>query len=433
LFAVTTLALAGEPAEPLPAAGAAPESVDILRGQKDGAIQVIVRGQGADRVKFSVKNTSAKRLRVVIPPGLVASSALGQGPGGGGGGGFQSMGLGLPTNSPGSFGQFHSQSEQAGFQSIGLQGKDNGPDGVLVAAGGSADFIVPSVCLNFGIATPTPRNIFKLMTVEDYTTDARARKALKSAAVLGTSQGVAQAAMWNVFNGMSFEQIAIQAAKYVNVHEITLAARFVAALDASSNSDDLIEPAYFSQGRILVRVQGDASVAKDVRRLSDQLEPQRILGLPVRIVDDIPPSESTVASLFLDIALTSTSPRQTNARVTVRHSSLVSGWRLLGSPSLKLEGHASDLTGAALVKEVDRAIGSTFVFLRPTRHTPGMTTFRIENRLPFTIAGLRIRTGRTEDAGAVTLERLGLGPARSAVAPIPTGVGVVEKVELNGL
>ena len=52
---------------------------------------------------MTIKNTSAERLNVVLPPGLVASSAVGQagGGGGGGGGGFQSMGLGAGDQPPG--------------------------------------------------------------------------------------------------------------------------------------------------------------------------------------------------------------------------------------------------------------------------------------------------------------------------------------------
>ena len=63
--------------------------------RKAGDLAVEVRGAGQDRVKMTVKNTSARRLKVVLPPGLVASSAAGQGRG------FQSMGLGSVSNRAG--------------------------------------------------------------------------------------------------------------------------------------------------------------------------------------------------------------------------------------------------------------------------------------------------------------------------------------------
>jgi hypothetical protein len=435
LLAGTATTRAGEPAEPLPAPNAATQTVEILQGQKEGAIQVVVRGQGADRVKFNIKNNSGKRLRVVIPPGLVAASNVAQAGGAGGGGpGFQSMGLGLPTNAPGSFGQFRNattETEAEGFRSVPLQAGP-APDGVIVPENKDVTFIVPSVCLNFGVNTPTARNIFKLMTVESYTQDERARKALKSAAILGTSQGVAQAAMWHVFNGMSFEQIATEAAKYVNVHEVALAARFIAVLD-ESDSRNLVDPAYLEQGRVLVRIQGDPAFAKEVGRLHDQFETLSLLGLPVRVVDEIPTSDSAVSSLFVDIVLTGSAPKQTSGRLVVRHASPLHGWTQLGSPAFKVDGHISTLDGKALADAADRTLAAAFVNARPTRQTPGLTAFRIDNRLPFTISSLRIRTGRSEDAGTVTLDRLGLGPARSTVTSLPAAMGVVEKVVLNGL
>src|SRR5262245_42935121 len=64
------------------------ETVDLLKASKAGDLGVVARGQGQDRVRLSIHNTSAKRLNVVLPPGLVASSAAGQR-----GGGLQSMGL----------------------------------------------------------------------------------------------------------------------------------------------------------------------------------------------------------------------------------------------------------------------------------------------------------------------------------------------------
>ena len=58
------------------------------------------RGNGEDKVHSDLRNTSSERLNVVLPAGLVASAGSGQF------GGFQSMGLGVPTDNAGSFGEF---------------------------------------------------------------------------------------------------------------------------------------------------------------------------------------------------------------------------------------------------------------------------------------------------------------------------------------
>ncbi|MFO0910566.1 MAG: hypothetical protein U0794_19840 [Isosphaeraceae bacterium] len=82
--------------EQAPRPVAATETVSVLDARKAGDLAVEVRGAGQDRVKMTLKNTSNRRLNIVVPPGLVASSTAGQR-----GGGFQSMGLGLVSNKPG--------------------------------------------------------------------------------------------------------------------------------------------------------------------------------------------------------------------------------------------------------------------------------------------------------------------------------------------
>src|SRR5437763_672055 len=114
------------------------------------------------------------------------------------------------------------------------------------------------------------------MDVDAYTPDARVRKALKSLATIGTSQGVAQATMWHVCNGMSFDQIARQSVKLINSHELAQAARFVEAVDLASS--DVVDADYFQQGRILVRVSGEGLTAKDAKRLSGELDGVRMMG-----------------------------------------------------------------------------------------------------------------------------------------------------------
>ena len=76
---------------------------------------------------------------------------------------------------------------------------------VTVPVGQRVEIAIPAVCLNYGSPTPTPRDKFELMDVDDYSRDPRVRKALRSLATMGTSHGVAQAAMWHLCNGVPFE------------------------------------------------------------------------------------------------------------------------------------------------------------------------------------------------------------------------------------
>lgn len=433
LFACSMLSLArpslaDEPA-PSPSAdpGVASESVRILDAQKSGDLEVSIRGSGeANHVRFVVTNKSARRLNVVMPPGLVAAASSGQA--------FQSMGLGTPTDQPGRFGQFtrspQADTDSPGFRSVPATAPEAA--GLAISPGQTAQFDVPSVCLNFGIPTPTSRNTFTLMDVDDYTQDPRARKALRSLATLGTSQGVAQAVAWNVFNGMTYGQMAKLATQYLNPAEITVAARFVDALDASG-THELVDPAYFREGRILVRVKGEGTLAKVATRLGGELEGSQILGLPAQVVGDVDASYSRPSSMLIDVQLASDAAGRVRARALVRVNSVLGGWTRLGVADLAQDVDPMAITGETLADLIDRGVSSTFVTATPARRGTGSTTLRIVNRLPFTLEGVVVRTSRDEDAPRITFDDLGVGPNRAAMAKIQAPVGIVERVVLNGL
>jgi len=419
-----------EPAEPPPATAA--ETVKILEAQKAGDLKVEARGHGQERVRISLRNTSAKRLNVVLPPGLVAASATGQGrPAGGAGGGFQSMGLGSPVNQPGSFGQFRGAESDAGFQSIPVEGNVRVPS-VAVPPGQTVELTLPAVCLNFGLPTPTGRDKFVLKNVDDYSGDVRVRKALRSLATYGTSQGVAQAVMWKVCNDVPFDLMIAQAGKLINVHEVGLAARFVEALDAS-NDGELVDPAYLTEARLFLRVDGEATLAADAKRLGEALDGHRLLGLPVRLTEGNQPPPASAPALLVNVVLSSGKAGETRGRVVLSRASLEGRWSVMGKTNFTNSTAASVLEGAALAKTLDRAIASAFVSVKPARRAVGSTTLKIENHLPFTLANVVLKAGTSSGSPSVPYKALGVGPGRSALAPIQAPTGTVERVELNGL
>jgi hypothetical protein len=72
-------------------------SLNLLEGLRSGQLEVQAEGTGDGRMAISVTNRTRKALKVVLPPGLVASGASGQfgGMGGFGGGGMGGMGGGM--------------------------------------------------------------------------------------------------------------------------------------------------------------------------------------------------------------------------------------------------------------------------------------------------------------------------------------------------
>lgn len=422
LASIATAVHAGEPAEPLPGESSRTESVSVLNAARDGLLDLTARGAGETHVKLTMKNTSGRRLNVVIPAGLVAAASVGQG--------FQSMGLGTPTQHTGSFGAFQG-SAPSGFQAVPVAASRE-PSGVAVPAGETIELSLPSVCLNYGVPTPTPRDRFRLVEVEEYTQDVRARKALHSLATLGTSQKVAQAVAWNVFNGMSFAQIHGARPAGFNAHELALAGRFIDALDSSSGSS-LVEPDSFRQNRVFVQITGAGAMEKDAVRLAKELDGQTLLGLPIRVVSEQPGTDVGPSALFLNVTLTNAANGQVRGRVQARGHSIQPGWFPLGNAAIADDTPAAQLDAASLAAIIDRAVSTSFVNVRATKRSAGSTSLRLENRLPFTIANVVLRTGRGEDAGRIAAEGLGIGPARTGITNVPAASAVVERIELNGL
>jgi hypothetical protein len=404
----------------------ATETVELLEANQAGDLNLVARGQGQDRVLVTIRNTSSKRLNVIIPPGLVAAGAPGQA-----GRGLQSMGLAAPSNRLGSFGQFQSIDRRCGLKSVPVEDSSR-YTATTVPIGERVDLTIPAVCLNFGLPTPSPRDTFTLMDVEDYSTDPRVRKSLRSLALLGTSQGIAQAVMWRVCNNLSFETMGARAGKIMNEYEIALAARFVEVLDASTESE-LVDPASLTEGRVFLRIQGEGALARDAKRLNDQFESLHLLGLPVRVLDSDELPSAPAPSLLVKVVLTDTKIGETRGRVGVSYCSQAGQWLPLGTNSFEDGSSLAVLDGATLSRGLDRAIAAAFVTVKPAHRSTGSTTLKVVNRLPFTLAALTVKAGNSAGAPTVPFEGIGVGPARSALLPIQAATASVDRVELNGL
>ena len=85
-----------------PAVGAEPSkaadevvTIDVLQGIRSGELTATAEGSGDGRMTLNLTNRSPRKLRVVLPPGLIASGVSGQFGGMGGmGGGMGGMGMG---------------------------------------------------------------------------------------------------------------------------------------------------------------------------------------------------------------------------------------------------------------------------------------------------------------------------------------------------
>jgi hypothetical protein len=91
------------------------------------------------------------------------------------------------------------------------------------------------------------------------------------------------------------------------------------------------------------------------------------------------------------------------------------------------------LDAESLVQNLESELVRAFVTVAPARRTVSSTTMRIENRLPFTLASVRLRAGTSPGAPTVPFAAVGVGPARSALLPIQAAKAVILSADLNGL
>jgi hypothetical protein len=415
-----------------PPAEVATETVDLLQAGKAGDLTVTARGHGQDKVRMSLRNTTKRRLNVIVPPGLVAASKVGQAGAGGGGRGMQSIGLGAVTNREGAFGEFQAEAPAGGLRSVPTTGEPRSRS-VAVPPGETVDLTIPGVCLNYGLPAPTPRDTLTVMDVDQYTNDPRVRKALRSLATYGTSHGVAQAVMWRLCNDLSFEAMMENGGKLINLPEIALAARFVEALDESA-SPEMLDRSALTGSRILVQIEGQGPLARDAQRLSGQLAGLRVLGLPLKVVEGETMPPCAAPALALRVVLTSAKTGETRGRIVVTACSQADAWSPLGSAAFRENSSISVVDGATLARAIDRAVSGAFVTVKPARRAVGSTTLKLENRLPFTVSNVVVRAGHSLGDPSVPFEAVGVGPARSALLPIQAATAsLVEHVELNGL
>ncbi len=265
------------------------------------------------------------------------------------------------SNRLGSFGQFRRAESDEGPQSVANNGSSLGPS-MTIPAGESLDVNVTAVCLNYGLPTPTLRDRFTLMDVDDYSTDNRVRRSLRSLCRIGTSQGVAQAVMWRVCNDLTFEAMAAQASKVINEYEIALAARFIGVLDETADAV-LVDPRALSENRMFVKIQGEGALISEAERLSRQVESCRLLGLAAQAVDDDQPP-SAPAALFINVVLSDSKHGDTQGRIMVSYSLTADQWVPLGKATFRDTSSVSMLDGKALAQIIDRAIGASFVTVK---------------------------------------------------------------------
>lgn len=199
------------------------ESVDMFDAMAAGDIEVIVKPKDSSEANFIVKNNSDRPLAIKMPPafaGVPVMKQIGGGGFGGGGGGLGGGGGGLGGGG-GGFGTGGGQGFGGGFGGGGGGGGFGGGGGGLGGGGfggggaGGGVFNIPpgrdgkvsiqAFCLEHGKPDPRPRMDYTIAPIETLSKDPSVIEICKMVAAGEIPQNVAQAAAWNVANGLSWE------------------------------------------------------------------------------------------------------------------------------------------------------------------------------------------------------------------------------------
>lgn len=201
------------------------EHMDVFEGIEKGVLDVRMIPNDAMGGNVLVENKGDKPLNVDFPAAFVGKQILKQGFGGGqqggGGGGF---GGGQQGGGQGGGGQ---QSQGGGGQG-GQQGGGGGfggGGGQQGGGGGGGFFSVPTdriirfkylaVCLEHGKPEPTPRSVYRMVKVDEFSTNPVLEETLKMVANGQLDPQAAQAATWHLTDKMSWEQLAAKSIPHI--------------------------------------------------------------------------------------------------------------------------------------------------------------------------------------------------------------------------
>jgi hypothetical protein len=187
-------------------------TVDLFDAIEEGTIETTVIAKSSNEANLFLTNNSAAPLNVKIPQAVVAIQVLkqffpqgnrpggNQGPGGPGG---NTMGQGQPIGG----GPQNGIGNQNG-QQINGPGMNNPQIGIFsVPSHKTVQVPLKTVCLAHGKPDPRPRMTYKLVKLEDYTSDPALRETLKLVAADDTDLQTVQAAVWHVTDKMSWKDL----------------------------------------------------------------------------------------------------------------------------------------------------------------------------------------------------------------------------------
>lgn len=198
------------------------EHMDVFEGIEKGILEVKMIPNDAMGGNLLIDNKGDKPLNVDFPAAFVGKQVLKQFGGGGGGqqggfggGGQQGGGQGGGQQQQGGGGQGGQQGGGGGFGGGGQQGGGGGGGFFSVPTDRIIRFKYLAVCLEHGKPEPSPRTVYRISKIEDFSTDPVLAETLKMVASGQLDPQAGQAATWHLTDKMSWEQLAAKSIPHV--------------------------------------------------------------------------------------------------------------------------------------------------------------------------------------------------------------------------
>ncbi len=414
-------ARAEEPtAKPAPKPAPIP-GVSLLDALQAGAVAVDTEGTGDGRMAITVANQTSRKLRVILPPGLVASGATGQfggmgGMGGGGMGGSMGGGMGGGGGMMGGMG--------GGFRSVP---PTDLPDATL-KPGQTRRLLTRVVSLNppatdGGVLMPQAGEKLVIGDITQISIDPRIRKALCRLAADKAPETVAQLVLWNVAGRLDWGLIAQASGGWANPQELALARQFVERLDSLPEGES---------GQLFVEVAAlEAGHEALAGEMSQLLGTRLILGL--RAASGVP-SKPSGPSVGCKVQLVGEGGHP-EALVRVAESDGHREWKTMGKFSLPVPlDSAGKPDMAAFGDKLAEGILTRLVrvkLIKGRKSLEGLTTYtvQVDNASPLILNGVSMIGSLAKPSEPPRyLLGVALPPQRSLQFPISPGT-----VEANGL
>ena len=462
-----------------PAEGVADSpAIDLLDALHDGLVSVRAEGIGDGRLTMSLTNRTRRRLRVVLPPGIVAQGATGQmggmmggmgggmggmgggmgGMGGGMGGGMMGGGtmppmMGMMTLARmimyfcGDFDSWDMRSLMMGMGGMGMGGMGGGMGGMgggMMGGMGGGMRSVPPTGLAFadlrpgqtrnlptrmvslnppgaegGVQLPEKGERFQIVgDIASVNDDPLVQRALRRLAADKAPTTISQVVMWRLAGRLEWDAIADLAQKWANGYELALARDFVEHLDKLPEGE---------LGSLLFQVDGiDARSAAMAAEIRKAVEGKTVLGL---LAGSGIPARPEGPAVACRVRLTAgeASVQVTCSDATARR------WVPYGKFSLPVAPGGGRFDALrftdALAQEIVNRLVRTHLVLGPRVKGKRTHQIRIENASPLILNGLAV-LGTTSPEGETpkVLSGISIPPRKSMTVPASE-----EAVKLLGL